>query len=31
VDAVQRFIARRVRDPYRVADLTADVFLSAID
>jgi RNA polymerase sigma-70 factor (ECF subfamily) len=31
VDAVQRFIARRVRDPYRVADLTADVFLAAID
>lgn len=31
VEAVQRFIARRVRDPYRAADLTADVFLAAID
>lgn len=31
VDDVQRFIARRVDDPYLVADLTADVFLAAID
>jgi RNA polymerase sigma factor (sigma-70 family) len=31
VDAVQRFIARRVHDPYLAADLTADVFLAAID
>jgi RNA polymerase sigma-70 factor, ECF subfamily len=31
LDAVQRFVARRVQDPYLAADLTADVFLSAID
>jgi RNA polymerase sigma-70 factor (ECF subfamily) len=31
VEAVQRFVARRVRDPYLAADLTADVFLAAID
>jgi RNA polymerase sigma factor (sigma-70 family) len=31
VEAVERFIARRVRDPYRAADLTADVFLAVID
>jgi RNA polymerase sigma factor (sigma-70 family) len=31
VEAVQRFIARRVHDPYLAADLTADVFLAAID
>ncbi|MDQ1702375.1 MAG: hypothetical protein QOF57_1627 [Frankiaceae bacterium] len=31
VEAVQRFIARRVGDPYVAADLTADVFLAAID
>ena len=31
VEAVQRFIARRVDDPYLAADLTADVFLAAID
>ena len=31
VDAVQRFITRRVNDPHLAADLTADVFLAAID
>lgn len=31
VDAVERFIARRVRDPYHAADLTADVFVAVID
>ena len=31
VDAVERFIARRVGDPILAADLTADVFLAAID
>lgn len=31
VEAVQRFIARHVRDPCTAADLTADVFLAAID
>jgi RNA polymerase sigma factor (sigma-70 family) len=31
VDAVQRFVARRVDDPYLVADLTADVFVAAIE
>ncbi len=31
VEAIQRFVARRVEDPYRVADLTAEVFLAAID
>jgi len=31
VDAVERFVARRVGDPYAVADLTADVFLAAIE
>jgi RNA polymerase sigma-70 factor, ECF subfamily len=31
VVSVERFIARRVRDPYRIADLTADVFLAVID
>lgn len=31
VVAVQRFIARRVEQPELVADLTADVFLAAID
>jgi RNA polymerase sigma factor (sigma-70 family) len=31
VEAVQRFIARRVDDAYLAADLTADVFLAAID
>src|SRR5215831_5297570 len=31
VEAVQRFVARRVDDPYRAADLTADVFVAAIE
>jgi DNA-directed RNA polymerase specialized sigma24 family protein len=31
VDAVQRFVARRVDDPYAAADLTADVFVAAIE
>jgi RNA polymerase sigma factor (sigma-70 family) len=31
VDAVQRFVARRVSDPYLAADLTAEVFLAAMD
>jgi RNA polymerase sigma-70 factor, ECF subfamily len=31
VEAVQRFVARRVDDPYLAADLTADVFVAAID
>jgi RNA polymerase sigma-70 factor (ECF subfamily) len=31
VDPVQRFVARRVDDPHLAADLTADVFLAAID
>jgi RNA polymerase sigma factor (sigma-70 family) len=31
IEAVQRFVARRVDDPYLAADLTADVFLAAID
>jgi RNA polymerase sigma factor (sigma-70 family) len=31
VESVQRFVARRVHDPYLAADLTADVFLTAID
>jgi RNA polymerase sigma-70 factor (ECF subfamily) len=31
VEAVQRFIARRVGDPYLAADLTADVFVAAIE
>lgn len=31
IEAVQRFIARRVADPYLAADLAADVFLAAID
>ncbi|MFN2389155.1 MAG: RNA polymerase sigma factor [Actinomycetota bacterium] len=31
VEAVQRFIARRVEDPHRAADLTAEVFLAAIE
>jgi RNA polymerase sigma factor (sigma-70 family) len=28
---VQRFVARRVADPHLVADLTAEVFLAAVD
>ncbi len=31
IEAVQRFVARRVSDPHRAADLTGDVFLAAID
>jgi RNA polymerase sigma factor (sigma-70 family) len=31
VGDVQRFVARRVDDPYTAADLTADVFLAVID
>src|SRR5436305_8676833 len=31
VEAVEHFVARRVDDPYLAADLTADVFLAAID
>jgi RNA polymerase sigma factor (sigma-70 family) len=31
VDAVQRFVARRIADPHLAADLTAEVFLAAID
>ncbi len=31
VEAVQRFVARRVDDPYLAADLTADVFIAAIE
>jgi RNA polymerase sigma factor (sigma-70 family) len=31
LETVQRFVARRVSDPHLAADLTADVFLAAID
>jgi RNA polymerase sigma factor (sigma-70 family) len=31
VDAVERFVARRIADPHLAADLTAEVFLAAID
>ncbi|MFI0449767.1 RNA polymerase sigma factor [Actinomadura sp. 6N118] len=31
VEAVSRFVARRVADPHTAADLTADVFLAVID
>ncbi|MFD5319994.1 RNA polymerase sigma factor [Streptomyces sp. NPDC127098] len=31
VDAVTRFLARRLDDPHTVADLTAEVFLAVID
>lgn len=31
LETVQRFVARRVVDPYVAADLTADVFLAAIE
>jgi RNA polymerase sigma-70 factor (ECF subfamily) len=31
VEAVQRFVARRVDDPYQAADLTADIFVAAIE
>lgn len=30
IEAVQRFVARRVADPQRAADLTADIFLAVI-
>jgi RNA polymerase sigma factor (sigma-70 family) len=30
VEAVQRFVARRLDDPHLAADLTADVFLAAV-
>ena len=30
-DDVTRFVARRVADPHRVADLTAQVFVAVID
>jgi RNA polymerase sigma factor (sigma-70 family) len=31
VESVQRFVARRVADPHVAADLTADVFVAAIE
>ncbi len=31
LETVRRFVARRVADPHLAADLTADVFLAAID
>lgn len=31
VEVVQRFVARRVSDPHLAADLTAEVFLAAVD
>jgi RNA polymerase sigma factor (sigma-70 family) len=31
VEAVQRFVARRVNDPHVAADLTADIFLAVIE
>jgi RNA polymerase sigma-70 factor (ECF subfamily) len=31
VESVQRFVARRVADPHLAADLTAEIFLAAID
>ena len=31
LDAMRRFVARRVTDPHLAADLTEDVFLAAID
>jgi RNA polymerase sigma factor (sigma-70 family) len=31
VDTVERFVVRRVNDPHRAADLTAEVFLAAIE
>lgn len=31
VEDIERFVARRVADPHLAADLTADVFLAAID
>ncbi|MFI6481454.1 RNA polymerase sigma factor [Nonomuraea sp. NPDC050663] len=31
IDSVLRFVARRVDDPHLAADLTADIFLAALD
>src|SRR6478735_4652384 len=31
LETVQRFVARRVADPHLAADLTAEVFLAAVD
>ncbi|GAA2759073.1 RNA polymerase sigma factor [Actinopolymorpha rutila] len=31
LDAVQRFVARRVDDPHTAADLTADIFVAVIE
>ncbi|SEE09309.1 RNA polymerase sigma factor [Ruania alba] len=31
VRAIEGFVARRVRDPHKAADLTADIFLAAIE
>jgi RNA polymerase sigma-70 factor (ECF subfamily) len=31
IDAVMRFVVRRVNDPHLAADLTADIFLAALD
>lgn len=31
VEAVQRFVTRRVGDPHEAADLTADVFVAVIE
>jgi RNA polymerase sigma factor (sigma-70 family) len=31
LESVQRFVARRVSDPHLAADLTAEVFLAAVD
>ncbi|MCW2752073.1 MAG: polymerase sigma factor [Aeromicrobium sp.] len=31
LESVQRFVARRVADPHLAADLTAEVFLAAVD
>ncbi len=31
IEAIQRFVARRVADPHLAADLTADIFLAAVD
>jgi RNA polymerase sigma-70 factor, ECF subfamily len=31
VEAVERFVVRRTHDPHRAADLTAEVFLAAIE
>jgi RNA polymerase sigma-70 factor (ECF subfamily) len=30
IEAVQRFVARRVDDPHRAADLTSEIFLAAL-